>query len=125
MLEINPVQMIVCRDIKALMDQALAVHSCVNFSVSQQFYRAELEHTGSNPTKHIVTRSLLKNDVFNTGKIEKLRQEQPRRPGTDDCDLRFFNVTWHLRHCQNSNGCTLMLAGVEYVISVSEKPAQT
>ena len=58
----------------------------------QQRHGALFEHAGADPGQHVVSAALLDHDGVDTPAVEQATEQQPRRSGTDDGDLRPHGV---------------------------------
>ena len=74
-------------ELDPVMDKPLAVHALADLRLVEQGDRAHLEHAGADAAEHIVAAAALEHDVGDAVQMQKAREQQARRAGTDDGDL--------------------------------------
>jgi hypothetical protein len=73
---------------EAVMHQALAVHALGHAGLAHQVDKAVFQHAGADATQHVVGRMALQDHIVDAAAMQQLAQQQPRRAGADDGDLR-------------------------------------
>ena len=70
------------------MDQAFAMQPRGGTGAFEHLDRTLFENAGTDAAFDMGAAALFEDDVFDSGPIEKLRQQEARGPGADDDDLR-------------------------------------
>jgi succinate semialdehyde reductase (NADPH) len=72
----------------AVVHEAFAPQSLVEAGSSEQVNGSLLEHPGSDSLLDVLAASRLENHRLNSAQVEQVCEEEPRRPGTHDSNLR-------------------------------------
>ena len=75
------------RDLDAMMPEAFAIEPGMSPRLAQQLHRRGLQYAGTDAALDMLPAAGLEDDGLDARKMEKLREEQARRTGADDCDL--------------------------------------
>jgi hypothetical protein len=76
-------------DEEALVDLAFPIHALAAPGLAHQGGEAMLQNAGADAAEHIFAAVLLEHDIVDALEVQKLRQEQARRPAADDANLDF------------------------------------
>ena len=71
-----------------MVHEAFAPQSLVEAGSSEQVNGSLLEHPGSDSLLDVLAASRLENHGLNSAQVEQVCEEEPRRPGTHDSNLR-------------------------------------
>lgn len=75
-------------NLDAAMHEAFAVHSAAYARFVHDVDASLLENAGTDATEHVLAGHALKDDCIDTGLVQQLTEQQPRRTRADDGDLR-------------------------------------
>src|SRR5262245_42913940 len=75
-------------DLRSVVNQSIAVQAVADAGLLQELHRSLLDQTGANPFQHVVRRMPFENDIVDAMAVQKLPEQQARRAGADDRDLR-------------------------------------
>ena len=59
------------------MHQPFGVHALADTGLAQQVNHALLQHSGANPSEHVLAGLALDDDVINPGVVQQLAKQQP------------------------------------------------
>ncbi len=77
----------------AMVDQALLVHPGADACLVEQVLRDLLDDAGAYAAEHVVLAALLDDDGVDAGLVQQLAEQQARRAGADDRDLRTHGLS--------------------------------
>jgi hypothetical protein len=72
----------------AVVDQALPVQALTDSSLVEQIHRPLLQDTGPDAAFDVRAAAALEDDALDAGQVQDLGEQQPRRAGAHDPDLR-------------------------------------
>ncbi len=72
----------------AVMNMPFGIHAGAQADPAQQIDRTGLQHTGADTRQHMRLGPAFQHDRVDARVIQKMREQQSRRPATDDGDLR-------------------------------------
>lgn len=93
-LEVDMGQSAIECEFEAIMHQAFGVHALAHAGLAQQVDHALFQHPGTDAALHVIGALALKNQGLDTGVVQQLAEQQPRRTGANDGDLGFQRL-----HC--------------------------
>src|SRR5689334_15748231 len=76
------------RQLDAVVEKPFATHARAYAGLVEQVGRRLLEHAGSDAAQYVLAAASFQDDVVNAGAMQQLTEQQSRRPGADDRDLR-------------------------------------
>ena len=102
--KIDAVSPTVERDMHTLMAHTLTLEPIADPGSDHQVNSRLLQHTGADALDDVLARAVLDDDRLDTRAVQKVSERQPRRAGTDDCDLSAHsaNVEQHRKPCRSS-----------------------
>src|SRR6266404_1298042 len=86
-LEVYPVTAVGEGDVKAVMDESVAHHPSANPGLLKQFHGGPPQQPRADAGLHVILRAALQYHRVDPVATQQLREQQPRRPGTDDRHL--------------------------------------
>ena len=87
LLECDPVALPAEPQLDAVMDQALAQQPLPRTRADQRVHGALLEHAGPHPVLDVLAAAGLEHDGLDAAQPQQVGEQEPGRPGADDCDL--------------------------------------
>ena len=86
--EVDPVALAAEAELDAFVDQPEPAHPLADLRLLEQIDRALLEHAGADPPLDVLPAAPLQDDGLDALKMQELREQQARRPGPHDANLR-------------------------------------
>src|SRR5215475_7451291 len=81
------------RDMKTVVDLALAVHALAALRLAHQPGKTVLEHAGANPRQHMRAAGFFQDDGIDALQVQKLGQQKSGRSAADDANLDLHRVS--------------------------------
>ena len=75
-------------NLHAFVHEAVLVHARADARLVEQIDRDLLDDAGADAVEHVFAGLPLQNDVIDAVLVEELTEQEPRRAGSDDGDLR-------------------------------------
>jgi hypothetical protein len=75
-------------ELNAVMDQTDLTHPLADLGLVQQVDRSLLEHAGADPALHVLPAAALQDDRLDALQMQQLREQEARRSGPHDANLR-------------------------------------
>ena len=91
LVEREPVPLAVELELDAGVDEPFAAHALADARVGEEVGDALLEHAGADPRLDVLAAAVLDHDGVDPVEVEQLGEDQARRPGPDDRDLRLHS----------------------------------
>jgi hypothetical protein len=88
LMKIDALPLSVKLDLQTLMHQTFAMEACADAGTVEEIDGTSLDQTGTNSAQYMFTGPALEDHIVDTVIVQQLAQQQPRRAGADDCDLR-------------------------------------
>jgi hypothetical protein len=85
--EINVAANAANANLNAIVNEAFAVHTRTRAALVDKVYGALLDDASSNTTQNVVPRLALENNTVDFVLVQKLTEQEARRPGTYNGDL--------------------------------------
>src|SRR5690606_33372746 len=80
---------------RAIVVQALSVHTLVDAQLVKQIHRSLFKHACADAAEDVFGAALLDDDRIDTGLLQKAAEGQSRRSGANDCDLCAHCLSHH------------------------------
>ena len=104
--EVDPVPGAAELELEPVVGEALLAESSSDAHLLEQLDRPVLEDAGADPPLDVLAAARLQYDRVDPLHVEEVRQDEPRRAGADDPDLRALGAA-HARSSSASTSCAI------------------